>query len=433
MINPVRLRIVYLRRQGLIRDIHMRTRNDRLALLRPLSAVIWLAIVWLCFPAMAADASLPLLTASNLRMAGDAARMRVVIEFDRDPAVKWFLLKGPHRLALDIDESRFGIDPSQTAARGLITEVRYGALSSGRSRIIFAANGPFRVEKAEAMKNETAPGYRLVVDMVAAPEAEFDAKMAEIASVTGSTKAAAKGDRLGEGAQGDGRFTIVIDPGHGGIDGGARGVSGTAEKSVTLAFALELKKLLSETGLYTVYLTREKDEFLALDERVRIARQHNADLFVSLHADSIKLHNIRGATIYTISEEASDGVAAEIAESENKADEIAGLAPDMQAPEVADILIDLLRRETQGLSVRFARSLAGELTGSVELINNPLRSAGFRVLRAPDVPSVLMELGYLSNPKDELLLKDPEWRARVAKGLAGSISLYVKSKDMAGG
>ena len=153
-------------------------------------------------------------------------------------------------------------------------------------------------------------------------------------------------------------------------------------------------------------MTREKDEFLRLDDRVRIAREHEADLFISIHADTIRLKGIRGATVYTVSEKASDAEAQALADRENLSDQLAGIEIEEENHEVADILIDLIRRETHSFSMRFARSLVGELSTTVGLINNPHRFAGFKVLKAPDVPSVLLELGYLSNAKDEEQLQE---------------------------
>ena len=200
------------------------------------------------------------------------------------------------------------------------------------------------------------------------------------------------------------RFTVVIDPGHGGIDGGAEGLNGTIEKNVTLAFATELRDKLAAIGKYDVFMTRDTDEFLRLDDRVRIARQHEADLFISIHADTISVKGIRGATVYTVSDKASDAEAQALADRENLSDQLAGMEIKNENKEVTDILIDLIRRETHSFSMSFAHTLVGQLSTSVGLINNPHRSAGFKVLKAPDVPSVLVELGYLSNAKDEAQL-----------------------------
>ena len=211
------------------------------------------------------------------------------------------------------------------------------------------------------------------------------------------------------------------------------GKNGTVEKSITLTFATELRDKLAATGKYNVFMTREKDEFLRLDDRVRIARQHEADLFISVHADTISLKGIRGATVYTVSDKASDAEAQALADRENLSDQLAGIEIEEDDKQVADILIDLIRRETHSFSMRFARSLVGELSSTVGLINNPHRSAGFKVLKAPDVPSVLVELGYLSNPKDEEQLRSPDWRGKAATSISNAIALFAAAKIGAGG
>ena len=299
--------------------------------------------------------------------------------------------------------------------------------------MILAAKGPFAVEQADIVPNEDGQGFRLALDIVAAGQLQFEAALAEQAATTGSTVAAAKDGRVGAPVDRPAkRFTIVIDPGHGGIDSGARGVHGTVEKIITLAFALELRARLQAEGRYDVHLTRTADEFLRLDDRVRIARQHDADLFVSVHADTIRLKGIRGATVYTVSDRASDAEAQALADRENLSDQLAGIEVKDDNHEVADILVDLIRRETHAFSIRFARTLVGELSDTVGLINNPHRFAGFKVLKAPDVPSVLVELGYLSNAKDEEQLRSPEWRGKAVTSISNAISAFAASKAAGG-
>ncbi len=364
--------------------------------------------------------------ASAYRMAGDATRMRVVIEFDREPSLKWFLLRAPHRLVIDLPETAFGFDAKALEPRGLVTEVRYGNLGDGRSRIILASDGPFAVEKLAVRKNEDGAGHRMMLDLVAASERQFEQAMADLARANGSTIAPDKRDRLITAQRdADRKFTIVLDPGHGGIDGGAEGVRGTAEKDLTLSFCKELHAALEKTGRYRVFMTRTEDVFLRLDERVRIARQHEADLFISVHADSIRYRNIRGATVYTFSEQASDEIARAAVIRENLADSLAGIENPEKSQQVTDILVDLVRRETLGFSVSFARALVDRLDETIEMIKNPHRSGAYRVLRAPDVPSVLVELGYLSNPKDEAQLLDVDWRKRAVGSLIEAIASYA--------
>lgn len=378
--------------------------------------------------AVAAD-----IDAKDFRMAGDAARMRVVMDFDAEPELRWFLLRGPHRLVVELSQTRFAFDPKDTKARGLIRDVTYGDAGGGRSRVILATKGPFTIERADIIANEGGKGYRLAIDMVAAGDRQFEAALADQAATTGSTVAASKGGRVGATADNPAkRFTIVIDPGHGGIDSGALGVNGTVEKTITLAFALELRAKLQADGRYDVHLTRSTDEFLRLDDRVRIARQQEADLFVSIHADTISLKGVRGATVYTVADKASDAEAQALADRENLSDQLAGIEVKDENHEVADILVDLIRRETHAFSIRFARTLVGELSEAVGLINNPHRFAGFRVLKAPDVPSVLVELGYLSNDKDEEQLRSPEWRGKAVTSICNAISEFAAAKAAGG-
>lgn len=392
----------------------------------------FLLILIAALPASAEE----LLMVRSYKMAGDATRMRVILQFDREPKLDWFLLRGPHRLVVDFPEAGFAIDPEDLKPRGFIANIRYGQSGEGRSRMILSTRGPFQVEAVEVLANENSDGFRMVADLVAASEAEFEVALARqerATDVTGGTSTP-RGDRVGAGsAEEDRRFTVAIDPGHGGIDGGAESPGGTVEKTVTLAFSRELKLALERVPGFRVVMTREKDEFLRLDERVRIARQHGADLFISIHADTIRLKGIRGATVYTLSETASDAEAAALAARENLADELAGIVVEEEKSEVADILVDLIRRETHHFSIRFARSLVGEMKGKVLLINNPHRSAGFRVLRAPDIPSVLVELGYLSNPKDEAQLLDPEWRGKAVASIAAAVARFAAAWTGAGG
>ncbi len=371
--------------------------------------------------------------ANGYKMAGDASRMRVVIRFDHEPNLRWSLLRGPHRLVLDLPETAFDLDHSELTPRGMVTDVQYGALDPERARIIISFDGPFLVERVDILDNDDGDGYRLVADIVAGSEDAFEKAMIEQIEVTASTQTTPKVDRVAR-ASGDRPLRIVIDPGHGGIDTGAEGPSGTLEKTITLAFSLELKKKLEDSGLYHVFMTRDRDDFLRLDERVKIARQHEADLLISVHADSIRLKNVRGATVYTVADKASDAEAAAKAIRENLADEIGGIVVEEEDQGVADILADLIRRETQTFSIRFARSLVGELSSAIQMIpTNPHRFAGFRVLRAPDVPSVLLELGYLSNVQDEAQLRDPVWREKAADSIISAINVFVARAHGAGG
>ncbi|QQG36674.1 MAG: N-acetylmuramoyl-L-alanine amidase [Micavibrio aeruginosavorus] len=217
---------------------------------------------------------------------------------------------------------------------------------------------------------------------------------------------------------------IVIDPGHGGVDPGALGANGVYEKQITLGMAKALKEELERTGRYKVVLTREKDTYLKLYKRVDFARQHNADLFISLHADSIGKANVQGASVYTLSEKASDEQTALLADRENRADLIAGLDLNTSDEQVATILVDLTMRDTMNQSKFFANKLVDHLDNNIKMLENPHRYAGFAVLKAPDIPSVLIEMGFMSNPREAEQLAKPEYRRTLARALVTGIDAY---------
>lgn len=222
----------------------------------------------------------------------------------------------------------------------------------------------------------------------------------------------------------DGKPVVVIDPGHGGVDPGAIGVSGIYEKYITLAVARELKAALEKNGRYKVYLTRDRDIFIRLRDRVAIGRQYNADLFISLHADSVANPQLKGLSVYTLSQNASDSEAQALADKENKADLIAGIDLSHESAEIANILIDLAQRETMNRSAGFAGGVVDEVGRETSLLGNTHRFAGFAVLKAPDVPSVLIELGYLSNDTEERNLRQPEYRGKLAKGISRAVDRF---------
>ena len=221
---------------------------------------------------------------------------------------------------------------------------------------------------------------------------------------------------------------VVLDPGHGGADPGAIGPGGTQEKRITLPLALELKRLLEGGGRCRVLLTRSRDVFVPLARRVALAREREAALLLSLHADAMPAGQgaaLRGASVYTLAETATDPLAAALARRENLADRAGGLRLPSVSPEVQRILLSLMRQETRAGSERLARLAVNALDGDVPLLNQPLRRAQFVVLKAPDVPSALVECGFLSNPAEEALLRRPEHRARIAGALAEAVHGFL--------
>lgn len=371
----------------------------------------------------AAHADAPRLIAFAARVAGDAHRTRIVIDFDKKPDAAIHYVASPARILVDLPATAFAFSDGDLDPRGLFSHVRYGAMGPGRSRIVLTADSPVRVDLDQVIKSPSGTGFRLVLDVTTTTPDEF-AKILKGQSWSPETVDTSTDQAIAAGPlRTRGPFTVVVDPGHGGIDSGAVGVNGTLEKTVTLAFGKALAAKLKERGI-RVFLTRDDDTFLSLGDRVAFGRAHGASLFISIHANSISQDSIRGATVYTLSDKASDHLAQVIAERENESDEIAGVSFKDEPKGVADILVDLTRRETQVFSIGLADKIVSSFDGNILLINNPHRYAGFRVLMAADVPSVLVELGYLSNPADEKLLNDPAWQTKVASLLVQSIVNY---------
>jgi len=387
-----------------------------------LAAALCLAIL---SPALAAPASAAPLLAFGARIAGDDARTRLIIDFDRKPDFKVHYVANPYRVLIDLPETDFGIKADELEARGIFSDIRYGTMAEGRSRIVLTASRPVGVVLAEVQEEQGAASYRLVIDTAIVTGEVCQGQMEKQSWQQASAPAGEQPSVILPGGKADGPFVIAVDAGHGGIDNGARGANTkTEEKNVTLAFAHQLAEALNKLPGTRAILTRDKDEFLSLSQRVQLARSEGANLLISIHADTLKQKDIRGATVYTISDKASDSLAASLAERENLSDQIAGIAFVDEPAEVADILLDLTRRETQAFSINLAESVVGKFKDEVLLINNPHRHAGFRVLTAPDVPSILLELGFLSNKEDEQLLVDPAWQKKVAGLIANAVEEY---------
>ncbi|WP_425468645.1 N-acetylmuramoyl-L-alanine amidase [Rhizobium straminoryzae] len=391
----------------------------------------------MALPALGSETAGPKpLLAFAARIAGDDARTRIVIDFDASPEFSVHYVAAPERVVIDLPATAFGFPAKDLAPRGLFKDIRYGTMAQGSARIVLSAIRPVKLVLAEVRKNETeGQGYRLVLDAEMTTAKEFTDLVAK--QKWGQPLASTATLDLGKSAQNPahpGVFTIAVDAGHGGIDTGATGAATkTPEKEITLAFAKALTERLNRQAGVKAFLTREDDTFLSLSERVTLARQGAANLFISLHADTLAQKNIRGATVYTLSDKASDRMAAALAARENLSDELAGFSIQSGPPEVADILLDLARRESQAFSISLADRVVKAFQGKIELINNPHRQAGFQVLRAPDIPSILVELGFLSNPQDEKQLLDPQWRDKVADALADAVAHYRAETVVGGG
>jgi N-acetylmuramoyl-L-alanine amidase len=377
--------------------------------------------------------------ASDVRLAGDSKQTRFVLDLDKAIQFSAFALADPYRVVVDMPQVSFQLAAGVgTAGRGLVKAFRYGLVMPGGSRIVFDLTGPAKIAKSYLLDAANGQPPRLVLELEAVDRTTFVQSLAvesrpelrpaiaDAADIAAAAEAAAAPKPA---APADLRPVVVIDPGHGGIDNGTQ-ASGESEKNLVLGFGLALRDRIEKSGKYRVVMTRTDDTFIPLADRVQIARNQAAALFVSIHADALPHHegDAQGATIYTLSDRASDAEAERLAEAENKADAIGGVNLTEEPTEVADILIDLAQRETRTFSNRFARLLMGEMKNTVRMHKHPLKSAGFKVLKAPDVPSVLIELGYVSNKGDLEHLVSENWRSRTVGSMAQAIDTFFAKR-----
>jgi N-acetylmuramoyl-L-alanine amidase len=383
--------------------------------------------------------------ASDARLAGDDKQTRFVLDLDKPIQFRAFTLADPYRVVVDIPQVNFRLpDGVGGNGRGLVKSFRYGLVMPGGSRIVFDLTGPARIANSSMLEAGNGQPPRLVIELEEVEPANFmqessaetrpevkpaiaDAAPTPSAAPESATPQTVPASK--PATPPDPRPVVVIDPGHGGVDNGTQS-SGQTEKDLVLAFGLALRDRLEKGGKYHVVMTRTDDTFIPLNDRVRMARSQSAALFVSIHADALPKSegDAQGATIYTLSDKASDAEAERLAEAENRADAIGGVNLTDEPTEVADILIDLAQRETRTFSNRFARLLMGEMKNVARMHKRPLKSAGFRVLKAPDVPSVLVELGYVSNKADLEHLVSESWRNRTAGSIAQAIDAFLAKR-----
>ena len=404
---------------------------------RIISAWLWATLLLgvVASTSLAHGAGLP--AASALRFGESGPRTRVVVDFDRKVTFAARTASSPNQLLVDLEEidwqlNRYAGRPLQGLARG--HEIT--SLPNGGARLTVDMARPVRIVGAILLPpNKDSPKYRLVVDMVAdgsdqsaaEPSPKQQAKQQPIpASKPTMVAALPSAARAGDGATSLPRElpVVVLDPGHGGIDPGTTSSSGQREKDLVLNMAKELESLIERSGRYRVVLTRSDDEFIRLRDRIAIARKLGGQIFISIHADSLRFADQRGASIYTLSEKASDEEAARFAAEENKADILTGADLSQHDAVVATILIDLAQRDTSNKSIAFADLMAEQLAKVSPLVKRHRRFAGFAVLKSPDIPSVLLELGYLSNPEDARNLAQPNYRAKLGQAIVRALDQY---------
>ena len=350
---------------------------------------------------------------------------RFVIDLSESVEHSIFVLADPYRVVIDLPETEWRVSRAvANASAGLVQRYRFGLYRAGISRLVLDAAAPVQVHRAFVLPPQGNFAYRFVIDLKRTDRNSF---LKSAGSPVGKLAAVRPAKPLPKvPPRRPDRPVIVLDPGHGGVDPGTIGAGGTYEKTVVLKVAKEIRRRLTASGRYQVVMTRNRDVFVRLHARVKIAREADADLFLSIHADAINQRKVRGATVYTLSEKASDAEAGALAAKENKADVIAGVDLNVHNDDVANILIELAQRDTMNRSARFATILVPSLKKNVRVRAKPHRSAGFRVLKAPDVPSVLIELGYLSNRDDEKLLNSQAGRTAIAKAIAAAVSRYFE-------
>lgn len=412
--------------------------------IRALGVFCWLCTAFTMLLVMEAGAAQN--TASNtaravaIRISGDRNSTQVVLTLSAPVEARAFLLERPDRVIIDLPQVAFNIpaDSHQGGGNGndnLIASYRYGLFAQGHSRIVIDLKEPALATKV--ITESAAKGATLTVELTRADRASYTRTAMQPMVEASAALSKAENDRVAEARatahttkviEQDNRPLIMIDPGHGGVDPGA--IHGDLqEKDLVFSFAQRLRDQIEKSGSYRVLMTRNDDSFISLDGRVRIAREAQADLFISIHADSIGGNGqVRGATIYTNSDIPTDAESAQLAAKENLADQIAGVEAIIETDNVVGILAELTRRETQILSRVFAERTIDTLRSHIALNRNPHRSARFWVLKAPDVPSILLELGYLSSEQDVALLISQEWQDKTASALLSALDRFFASR-----
>jgi N-acetylmuramoyl-L-alanine amidase len=363
--------------------------------------------------------------ATNTKVTGDSHHTRFEADLSKAVGFSVYVLNSPFRVVIDMPGVSFDLPPGVGHQPvGLITSYRYGVVDEGKSRIMIDTAGPVLIAKSSITPARGKKPAHISIDLVETSQEAFDATFAKDhpeLQTAAITPTAAIPQPVAASAP---RKIIVIDPGHGGIDPGASSQNKTREKEVVLAYGFALRDALEKSGRYKIVMTRSDDKFVPLLDRVKIARDHKADLFIAIHADTVPGQDARGTTVYTVSDKASDAEAEALAQKENRADIIGGIDLGSANKEVADILINLAQRESKNQAMYFSKKAVTELEHVTQMTGKPIRSAAFVVLKAPDVPSVLVELGYLSSKQDETLLISPAWRSKMANALAKSIDAY---------
>jgi len=421
-------------------------------------ALSFLALVLLCAGAAPARA----LSVDNIRFGTHPDKTRMVLELSEKVDFRVFTLSNPWRLIIDMPTFGWNVSAVSTPVQSGVGSIRQGSLQAGVSRIVIDMTKPASIKAVFFIPRDGALPDRLVVDFNTVSADAYNQQQRKVygrlaiddenaadtkSQVVASAKAAAPPPAVIPAPQppvtpavSPGGMVvpqkkppeltfekplIIIDAGHGGVDPGAVGANGLDEKNITLSMAKELKRQLENSGHYRVMLTRDSDTYLRLYQRVDFARRNKGDLFISLHADSIDKKGVHGASVYTLSENASDAQTERLAMRENRADLIAGVDLSAEDEVVVNILVDLTMRDTMNQSKFFANTVVDVLGGNgIDVLDNPHRYAGFAVLKAPDVPSILIEMGFMSNGTESKMLANPAFQQKMARSLISSLDIY---------
>lgn len=364
----------------------------------------------------------------------DSLENHVEINLALSQGIPWriFTLDAPRRLIIDFREIDWGgLDGTSLLASDRISDLRVGSFRPGWSRLVADLKEPMRIGSAEMTIDQSTSNAQLQVKMFATDAALFTENAGAPYDPRWDLPKAAFTPKAREPKAEGAPTIVVLDPGHGGIDPGAER-AGLREKDLTLTFARELRDTLRRAGSFDVVLTRNEDTFVSLEGRVAKAHEVGADIFISLHADTVQQGNAQGATVYTLSEEASDAASQYLAERHDRADVLAGLDLTGTDDLITNVLLDLVRQETEPRTERLAQAMVLGMQGTVDELNRkPFRQAGFSVLKAADIPSVLIEIGFMSSKRDLKNLQDPEWRARLADGIRDGLQAWIIADEAA--
>ncbi|WP_417453705.1 N-acetylmuramoyl-L-alanine amidase [Kiloniella sp.] len=369
-----------------------------------------------------------------IRIGKHPDKTRFVMELSEEPAYRIFTLPDPYRIVIDLPKLNWKVPKNKVPrATGAVQALRFGLFEPNISRVVLDARYPVSITSAFLLPPKDGHKHRLVVDIKRITAATYKSSGEQKRQLTSATPLkeetqvaatpiapALTAPKKPKNA----KKIIVVDAGHGGVDPGAIGVSGIQEKKLALSYAQSLKKILESKGRYKVVMTRNTDTSLALRQRVGIAQKAHGDLFISLHANKHPSSRVRGFSVYSLSENGSDKEAEALAAKENKADIIIGFDLSEQSADVSKILIDLAQRETNNQGKQFANVLVGEMKREAKLLGRPHRSAGFAVLKSPIIPSVLVELGYMSNRQEERLLRSDKHKEKLVAAIGRAVDQY---------